>query len=53
MPMRPHWLRAMGVRRGRLPTLVSYIKPDNARSVALAERLGAAVRHERRRTKRV
>jgi RimJ/RimL family protein N-acetyltransferase len=26
---------------GGLPTLVSYIKPDNARSVALAERLGA------------
>lgn len=26
---------------GRFPTLVSYIGPDNARSIALAERLGA------------
>lgn len=27
----------------RLPTLVSYIDPDNARSIAVAERLGAVL----------
>ena len=33
----------LGLRRARLDTLVSYIDPDNARSIRLAERLGAVV----------
>lgn len=33
------WARA----EGRLPTLVSYVDPDNARSCRLAERLGAVL----------
>jgi RimJ/RimL family protein N-acetyltransferase len=31
----------------KLPTLVSYIRPDNLRSRRLAERLGAVIDHER------
>lgn len=33
--------RAYGFAEMKLPSLVSYIAPDNARSVALAERIGA------------
>lgn len=36
-------LRDWVFREGRLPTLVSYIGPENTRSIRLAERLGATL----------
>ena len=40
--------RAWGLGKMGLSTLVSYIDPDNARSIALAERLGAVRDHDAR-----
>ena len=40
--MRPPWPPAAGAMPTRgLTTLVSYIDPDNRRSIRLAERMGA------------